>query len=238
MPTDPTPTSGATLIERLVHDVAELARICGQSVMAQRLESFAADRLEEARAASAPPAQPPSVAAVPPAGETDLHQQIMNIGQKPEPGAVMSGWAADFWRDGYRTGHRDARHAAAELVAARSATQPPAVSALREALETVEAYLRDTLAPCEADCTCVLHTVQAALTTSSAAPASPWKAIDTFQDDGQVVVWNGQPWRGYYEENDGWSADLDGELLRLDPQPTHWIEEPPASPPAQERSER
>jgi len=61
-----------------------------------------------------------------------------------------------------------------------------------------------------------------------------WMPIDSYRDDGEaVVVWNGQPWLGYYQDPDGWFADVDGELLRIDPPPTHWVR-PPATAPSQE----
>ena len=57
--------------------------------------------------------------------------------------------------------------------------------------------------------------------------ALTWQPIETHVDTGvPVVVWNGQPWRGFYQAPDGWFADVDGEMLRIDPPPTHWIAEP------------
>lgn len=54
-----------------------------------------------------------------------------------------------------------------------------------------------------------------------------WQSIETFQDDGLVVVFNGhQSYVGYYQDGDGWFGEVDGELLRIDPPPTHWIRRP------------
>lgn len=65
---------------------------------------------------------------------------------------------------------------------------------------------------------------------SVSPPSEGWLPIATYPDDGSdAVVWNGQPWRGYFQEPDGWFADVDGELLRIDPPPTFWIPAPPAS---------
>lgn len=61
------------------------------------------------------------------------------------------------------------------------------------------------------------------------ARAEGWQPIETYADDGEVVVvWNGQPYLGYYQDADGWFADMaDGDLLRIDPPPTHWTPCPP-----------
>lgn len=63
-----------------------------------------------------------------------------------------------------------------------------------------------------------------------APPSQAWQPMETYRDDGEVVVvWNGQPWLGYYQDPDGWFADVDGELLRIDPPPTLWIATPPVA---------
>jgi hypothetical protein len=51
---------------------------------------------------------------------TGLHQQIMNL-----PCVLTGTPRTDEWKRGYRVGHKDARHAAAELVAAPSRVAPP-----------------------------------------------------------------------------------------------------------------
>jgi len=69
------------------------------------------------------------------------------------------------------------------------------------------------------------------------AEGSPqgWQEIGTCPDVGQeVVVWNGQPWIGYYQEEEGWFADVDGEMIRIDPPPTLWLPAPPAPGSAEE----
>jgi hypothetical protein len=55
-----------------------------------------------------------------------LHQQIMNIPCKVAPGY------SDKYRTAYQFGHRDARHAAAELVAAHQSDMATELSACRE----------------------------------------------------------------------------------------------------------
>ena len=54
-----------------------------------------------------------------------------------------------------------------------------------------------------------------------------WQPIERYSDDGEVVVWNGhQAYRAYYQDPDGWFADVDGELLRIVPAPTLFIPVP------------
>jgi hypothetical protein len=62
-----------------------------------------------------------SVLDSPAAAVPNLHAQIMNIraGVPPVPDADnLPGSAEVLWAQGYKVGHRDARHAAAELVSA------------------------------------------------------------------------------------------------------------------------
>lgn len=65
---------------------------------------------------------------------------------------------------------------------------------------------------------------------SPGLPQEPWQPIETYSDDGEVVVWNGQPHRAYYQDPDGWFADVNGELLRIEPPPTHWVRPPVVEP--------
>jgi hypothetical protein len=59
-----------------------------------------------------------------PAQQTDLHAAILNL-----PDGILPDAAPEKWLDGFRKGHRAARHQAAELVAA--APQQPAQQAVR-----------------------------------------------------------------------------------------------------------
>ena len=64
-----------------------------------------------------------------------------------------------------------------------------------------------------------------------APPVSGWREISEYMDDGEVIVWNGQQaYLAYYQDPDGWFADVDGELLRIVPEPTIWIRVPKALP--------
>jgi hypothetical protein len=60
---------------------------------------------------------------------------------------------------------------------------------------------------------------------------SAWQPIESYHDGAyMIVVWNGErEFFGFYQEPDGWFADQDGELVRIDPPPTHWmpLPEPP-----------
>lgn len=61
-----------------------------------------------------------------------LHQQILNLPCKYEAAWQMPN--PSDWIEGYVNGHRDTRHAAAELVAAATAAREDEVRGLREAL--------------------------------------------------------------------------------------------------------
>ena len=59
---------------------------------------------------------------------------------------------------------------------------------------------------------------------ASGVPASPqWLPIASAPKDKPVVIWNGRPYLGYYQDADLWFTDVDGELLRVEPPPTHWM---------------
>jgi hypothetical protein len=58
------------------------------------------------------------------------------------------------------------------------------------------------------------------------------RPINTAPKDQTIAVWNGEWWSPAYHSPEGWCADVDGELLRIDPQPTHWM--PLPAPPHQE----
>jgi hypothetical protein len=65
---------------------------------------------------------------------SDLHQQIMNLPCKFE--AAWQTPSPSDWVEGYVNGHRDTRHAAAELAAAQSSRIARLEEALREIAET------------------------------------------------------------------------------------------------------
>jgi hypothetical protein len=65
----------------------------------------------------------------------DLHAAIMNLPCKFE--AAWQTPAPSDWIEGYVNGHRDTRHAAAELAAAASSIQEERVKRLREALDEI-----------------------------------------------------------------------------------------------------
>lgn len=61
----------------------------------------------------------------------------------------------------------------------------------------------------------------------AASPAPGWQPIETYSDNGEVVVWNGcRAYSAYYQDPDGWFADVDGVVCRIVPPPTHWLNPP------------
>jgi hypothetical protein len=70
-----------------------------------------------------------------------LHAAIMNLPCKFE--AAWQTPAPSEWVEGYVNGHRDTRHAAAELVSAAMSARDAEVERLREALEQCFDYPAD-----------------------------------------------------------------------------------------------
>lgn len=72
----------------------------------------------------------------------ELHRDIMNLPCKV-PGSEPAGdHEAAVWTNGYKRGHRDARHAAAELVAAAcQRTEAPATLSLPERRDLRSSHL-------------------------------------------------------------------------------------------------
>ena len=66
---------------------------------------------------------------------SDLHTAIMNI---PAKGPGLGGWKADCTQTAYRMGHRDARHAAAELASEFAASHQRLKEALAELIACKE----------------------------------------------------------------------------------------------------
>lgn len=66
---------------------------------------------------------------------SDLHTAIMNI---PAKGPGLGGWKADCTQTAYRMGHRDARHAAAELASEFAASHQRLKTALADCIAAIE----------------------------------------------------------------------------------------------------